>query len=210
MPIFDRHTSLHLHVVLFTVAVLAASATTPTRAADIFQLDRFISELLYADVSYSAQRTQLVDGTPMTTATIAYKNGKERQDVYEEGLGMTVLGITRPDEGVVYVKSTSSKMPALNQETRTLFADLPGATDIEKTDMGEETVNGVAATRYEIAATLDNGATAAGNMWLQGGGVPVKVDLQLELDDLNLAYHIEQTEIQVLAHPDDLFALPAE
>lgn len=149
-----------------------------------------------------------VDGTPMVTSSIAYRDGSERQETFDEGLGMSVLGITRSGEGIVYLKTTSDKMPALDQETRTSFDDLPGAANITKTKVGAKTLNGMATSKFEIAATHDNGAIVTGHMWLQGDGVPIKVNFQAVLGDLMHTYHIEQTEIQVGPQPDELFAIP--
>jgi len=207
MPIISQ-TSPSFLKILPLVVVAAMTNGLPTVAADIFQLDHFLSELLYTDASYSAQRTQLVGGEPLTTATIAYSSGKERQELFYEDMDMSVLGITRSDQGIVYLKSNSTKMPSLDQETRTSFDDLPGATGIEKTKVGAETVKDLSTTKFEIAATLENGAKVAGYMWLQKDGIPVKVDLKVSLDNLIMPYHIEQSNIQVVEHPDELFAIP--
>ncbi len=149
---------------IVAVTAIAAIGLVPARAADLFQLDRFLSELLYVDLSYTAKHIQFINGTPQITSTIAYSSGKERVEIFQEELDMTIVGITRADKAMIYAKTTSVEMTTFNTETHTPFADLPAATDIEKNNPVIESVSGVEATRYEVTATLDNGAIVTGDL----------------------------------------------
>lgn len=147
-------------LVLLLVVALALIGTVPARALGI----------LDAPVSYSATRTVTVDGRTYTGAMF-HEPGRERHDQVLLGMqGFFILDEAR--------RSGVFVMPGLKTMIDFSFPPLLGALtgpDLKKAALGDETVDGVATTKYRITQTAADGTRGEGFLWISHRGVLMKL-----------------------------------
>lgn len=148
-----------LHRALFGL-LLAFALTAPARAAG----------LLEAPISYSATRTVTVDGKTYT-GRMFHIPGSERHD--QNLLGMEDIFLLNGREAAGFVV-----LPALKTMIAFPFPALMAALEdpaLAKIPEGEETVDGVATTKYRIDRTAPDGTRGAGDVWITRRGVLMRL-----------------------------------
>ena len=141
-------------------ALVALLLAAPARAGGLFD----------APLSYSAARTVTVDGKTYS-GRMFHIPGRERHD--QELLGMTDIFILdgKQESGFVV-------LPGLKTMIQFPFPALLAALNnpaLEKTPEGEESVDGVATTKYRIDETAPDRTRAAGFAWISRRGVLMKL-----------------------------------
>lgn len=126
--------------------------------------------LFDAPLSYSAARTVTVDGKTYN-GRMFHIPGRERHD--QDLLGMTDIFILdgKADSGFVV-------LPGLKTMIQFPFPALLSALNdpaLEKTPQGEESVDGIATTKYRIDATAPDRTRATGFAWISRRGVLMKL-----------------------------------
>jgi len=142
------------------IVLLALGLAAPARAAGLFD----------APLSYSATRNVTVDGKTYN-GRMFHIPGRERHD--QELLGMTDIFILdgKAESGFVV-------LPGLKTMIQFPFPALLAALNdaaLQKTPLGEETVDGIATAKYRINATAPDGTHGAGFAWISRRGVLMKL-----------------------------------
>lgn len=155
--------------------IVAGLAAFPAAAAE-----RAI-DLLDVPVSYTAQFT--VSGDKGTyQGTVWHAPGRERRDFDTQGGGQSVL-LRRDTDSAYLMKPASRWYVGLGFEA---VGALAGGIDqlmVERKRVGEESVGGLRATRYRVAATGPRGARFDGDAWFSKDGILVRADGQLTVPD---------------------------
>jgi hypothetical protein len=126
--------------------------------------------ILDAPLSYSATRTVTVDGRTYTGAMF-HEPGHERHDQVLLGMqGFFILDDAQSSG--VFV------MPALKTMIEFPFPPILGTLigpDLKKIPLGDETIDGVATTKYRVTQTAADGTRGEGFLWISRRGVLMKL-----------------------------------
>jgi hypothetical protein len=117
---------------------------------------------------------------------------KERREFSADGRRHVV--ILRRDRGVSWILLPEQRMYVENGVGEgPLVVDRLDARALEREALGEESVNGVPATKYRVRGTAADGEPFEGTMWLTEREIPVRVvteqggdTLRMELRNLSL------------------------
>jgi hypothetical protein len=147
---------------------------------------------------YSADSyTETEDLTLREKVYVAGQKQRKEQDMS----GSTQVSIIRGDKGVVWMLMPDEKMymeMGMQQaQAQDPSADL-AAYQMERTEVGPDTVNGIPTTKYKIIMTGADGTKLGGFQWVTNTGIQVKLDalskegksterIKLELTNLNIA-----------------------
>jgi hypothetical protein len=145
-------------------------------------------------VEYSAIQTQEMSAGVMT-GPVSFTPSKQRSEM--DMHGQKVITITRRDKGVIWQLMPDQKMymehkigqsPGHQSETLDDFT-------IETTDIGPDTINGIATIKSKLIMTSKTGEKYGGFSWRTADGITVKSDaiaidgnskhrIKMELTDL--------------------------
>lgn len=122
-----------------------------------------------AKVAFSADRTLVIDGHNYT-GKIWTMPGRERHEQAIQAFRPVFLLRTDSPLGEVVLPQLKTIVQfVIPPELRLL-----GSSELKKHPAGQETVNGVAATKYAIDETVPEGH-ATGALWLSRDGIPMKL-----------------------------------
>jgi hypothetical protein len=122
-----------------------------------------------AKVGFTADRTLVVDGKSYV-GKIWGMPGKERHEQVIQGFDPVFLLRTDSPLGeVVLAKLKTVVQFAMPSELRLL-----GSPELKKHPIGQDTVNGIATTKYAIDESVPEGH-AKGTLWLSRDGIPMKL-----------------------------------
>jgi hypothetical protein len=117
---------------------------------------------------------------------------KERRELVVDGRRHVV--ILRRDRGVSWILLPEQRMYLENGPGEgPLAVERPDARKLEREALGEESVNGIPATKYRVHGRTADGAVFEGAMWLTAQEIPVRVltqqggaPMRMELRNLSL------------------------
>jgi hypothetical protein len=122
-----------------------------------------------AKIGFSADRTLVIDGRSYQ-GKIWTMPGKERHEQAIQGFRPVFLLRTGSPLGEVVLPQLKTVVQfAMPAELRVL-----GNPALKKHPVGQETVNGIATTKYAIDETVPEGH-ATGTLWLSGDGIPMRL-----------------------------------
>jgi len=122
-----------------------------------------------ARIGFTADRTLVIDGHSYIGKIWAMP-GKERHEQAIQGLRpVFLLRADSPLGEVVLSQLKTIVQFAMPPELRVL-----GTPQIKKHPLGQETVNGIATTKYAVDETVPEGH-AAGTLWLSRDGIPMRL-----------------------------------
>jgi len=122
-----------------------------------------------AQVGFSADRTLVIDGHTYLGKIWAMP-GKERHEQAIQGFDpVFLLRTDNPLAEIVLAKLKTVVQFAIPSELRVL-----GSSELKKHPIGQDTVNGVATTKYAIDQSVPEGQ-AKGTLWLSRDGIPMKL-----------------------------------
>ena len=122
-----------------------------------------------AKIGFTADRTLVIDGKSYVGKIWAMP-GKERHEQVIQGFDPVFLLRTDSPLGeVVLAKLKTVVQFAIPSELRLL-----GSPELKKHPIGQDTVNGLATTKYAIDETVLEGH-AKGTLWLSRDGIPMKL-----------------------------------
>jgi hypothetical protein len=141
---------------LVLLALLLAPAATATTLVD-------------SKVGFSADRTLVIDDHRYVGKIWAMP-GKERHEQKIQGFEpVFLLRVDSPLAEIVLAKLKTIVQFAIPSELR-----LPATAELKKRPIGQDTIDGIATTKYAIDQTVPEGH-AKGTLWLSRDGIPMKL-----------------------------------
>jgi len=125
--------------------------------------------LIDAATGFSAERTLVVDGHTYRGKVWAMP-GKERHE--QDIAGMRPVFLLRGDSGLGEIVLQNLK--TIVQFEIPAELRLLNVAALKQHAIGNETINGVATTKYAIDKSIPEGH-AAGTLWLSGDGIPMRL-----------------------------------
>jgi hypothetical protein len=123
----------------------------------------------YSQVGFSADRTLVIDDRSYVGKIWAMP-GKERHEQAIQGFEpVFLLRTDSPLAEIVLAKLKTVVQFVIPSELRLL-----GSPELKKRPIGQDTVNGIATTKYAIDETVAEGH-AKGTLWLSREGIPMKL-----------------------------------
>jgi len=123
-----------------------------------------------AQIGFSADRSLVIDGRAYQGKIWAMP-GKERHEQAIQGFRpIFLLRSASPLGEIVLSQLKTIVQFKLPPEARILVT-----SDLKKRPVGQETVNGIATTRYAVDESLPEGH-ATGSLWLSRDGIPMRLD----------------------------------
>lgn len=186
---------------MFTRFMLSLALTTATLslAGPALAADR-------VTVEYSAD--QIIESEEGATKSRVYSTPtKERRDMSQGGAAMMM--ITRHDKNVSWTLMPEEKMymEAPGNKPSQDKGDL-SAYQIEQTQTGEETINGIVMNKSKIIMTGNDGTKMGGFMWTTKEGILAKIDAIAIEKGQKTRFKMEQTNIKIGKQPAELFEIP--
>lgn len=158
----------------------------------------------------SFKATETVEaGQGRTMQATVYRDAlRERREIRMEG--QTVAIISQPADQNLFMLMPSRGMAMKMDASRAMrdmdTGDLQG---FDATAVGEETVNGMATTKYRIEGDNDQGTTFDGHAWITDDGIRVRIAGTVAFSDgTSTPIRINLTDVTRGDQPDDLFRLP--
>jgi hypothetical protein len=157
---------------------------------------------------YSANQT--IETADMSMkGRVYYATGKERREMVTDGGKMTM--ILRQDKKVTWMlmpeESVYREMPL--QQGPANSGDLSGYKILESSRVGEETVNGVPATKYKVIMQAPDGAKMGGFHWLSKDSIALKADMIAVDQGSKTRLKFELSDLRVGRQDPSLFEVPA-
>ena len=143
------------------IAPIALSLALPARAA----------ALLDAPVSFSATRTVTIDGKAYTGA-MYHEPGRERDEQKLGAMDMDFILDGQSGQGFLVVPSVKTYV---DFPFPPLLSALIGG-EMEKTPVGEETIDHIPTTKYRVDKTTSDGSHGEGFVWVSKRGVLMRLD----------------------------------
>jgi len=81
---------------------------------------------------------------------------------------------------------------------------------IERTEVGRETVNGLETTKYKVMMTAKDGKKLGGFQWIAPPGIQVKLDAISKEGDSKERIKMELTNLTIGPQDPKLFEIPAD
>lgn len=166
------------------------------------------AELRHPDVAYDGTRVMSMAGQAIESRFHYAPPGKHRQEMNEQG--MSITSIIREDLNLVWSilpQGMYLEIDLGEQAGGQTKLATPNPDDvIEFQDLGQETVNGHATTRYRVI-TKHEGEEAEGYFWLTRDRIPVRMEITAKsAPDQTMT--MELRELQIRPQDDALFELP--
>lgn len=173
------------------LALLAVSAmVTPALAEKMPQ----------PQVEYSADTTIDTDLIQLQGKTY-YSPGKQRQE-----MGQGTATILRRDKGVAWQLLAGKKY--MESSLSSAEARDPLSMEFERTEMGRETVNGLATTKYKVVATAKDGKKFNGFIWTTPQNILIKGELTVGQQEMRMRVGIDVKNLKIGAQDPQLFEIP--
>jgi hypothetical protein len=154
-------------------------------------------------VSFKATATFQADEHAIEETIYYQKGGKLREEMTVAGQAMVV--IARHDLGKLWMVMPQgfymeTDIDAPNEQVKSFKL-------VEHDEIGSETVNGIATTKYKTTWETDDGRFG-GYSWVTDDAIAVKADLTSEHDGERHRIRYEMTSLERVSHPDSLFEVP--
>ncbi|MDT8284550.1 MAG: DUF4412 domain-containing protein [Thermovirgaceae bacterium] len=151
-------------------------------------------------VQYSATETISTERGDVE-ARIFVAPGMKRMEMSE------ATQILRFDKGVIWVLMPQQRM---YMERSIASAPEGGGTlkYLEKENLGKETVNGIAATKYKTVAEDPQGNRLQGFSWFTDDGILVKNDMKVQSGGRSAQVKSEISDLKVERQDPSLFEIP--
>jgi hypothetical protein len=156
-----------------------------------------------AQIGFTADRTVVVDGRSYVGKIWAMP-GKERHEQAIQGFQPIFLLRTGNPLGEIVLPQLKTIVQfTLPPELRIL-----GASEFKKHAVGEETVNGIATTKYAIDESLPEGR-ASGTLWLSRDGIAMRLDGNFTKQSGKVStVRWELSHVRIGPQPASLFEAP--
>jgi hypothetical protein len=180
---------LRCTLIAFSLAVLTAPALAET--------------LGDARVGFSAERVLVIDGQSYV-GRMWHMPGEQRHEqdlpalrpIFILRAGSTIGDIILPKLHTVVEFALPKELSIL------------GDPSLLRKPVGQETVNGIATTRYEVDEKTSQGR-AVGSLWLSQDGIPMKCDARLATDKGKIStIRWELRHVKIGAQDAALFEIP--
>jgi hypothetical protein len=156
-------------------------------------------------VDYSADSTMETEGGMTMKSRIYHTVNKDRMEMGGSD-GMT--SIVRKDKKVVWQLMGDMYMEMPMDASNTSGMD--GFDIVEQTEVGQETINGVKATKSKIVAVKKDGSGKFGGFfWTTKEGITVKMDMLSKEGDKKLRMTSELSNLKIEKQNPALFEIPA-
>lgn len=194
----DKLMARAVAALLFVLGLAVFPAAAAERAID----------LLDVPVSYTAQFS--VSGDKGTYhGTVWHAPGRERRDFETQGGGQSVL-LRRDTDSAYLMKPSSRWYVGLGFEAVGALAGGIDSLMVERKRVGEESIGGLRATRYKVAATGPKGARFDGDAWFSKDGILVRAEGQLAAPDGRVStVRTALSSLKVGPVKEQMFELPA-
>lgn len=156
-------------------------------------------------VEYSAD-TYMETADGVMKGRVNYAPGKERREYVESGEKMIM--IIRHDKKRTWMLMPEDKIYMDTQAGGGRKGDLTGY-QIDQTRVGEETVNGVRATKYKIIMTGPKGDKFGGFFWATREDIVMKMDAISVDKGSKERIKMELKNLKIGSQPPSLFEIPA-
>jgi hypothetical protein len=156
-----------------------------------------------AQIGFTADRTLVIDGHSYL-GKIWTMPGKERHEQAIQAFRpVFLLRAGSPLGEVVLAQLKTIVQFALPPELRIL-----GGPELKKHPVGQESVNGIATTKYAIDETVPEGH-ATGTLWLSRDGIPMKLTGSFTGQKGKVStVRWELSHVKIGPQPDSLFEAP--
>ena len=156
-----------------------------------------------AQIGFTADRTVVIDGRSYLGKMWAMP-GKERHEQAIQGFQPIFLLRTGSPLGEIVLPQLKTIVQfAMPPEFR-LF----GGREIKKHPAGQETVNGIATTKYAIDESVPEGH-ATGTLWLSHDGIPMRLDGNFTKENGKVStLRWELSHVRIGPQPAALFEAP--
>lgn len=135
--------------------------------------------------------------------------GKQRKEM-DMG-GSTQVSIIRMDKGVMWLLMPDDKM-FMEMSMQQAQSRNPGVDtseyQMEKTEVGRETVNGHEAIKYKIIMTDSKGKKLGGFQWVVSPGIQIKLDAVSKDGESKERMKVELTNLKIGVQDPALFEIP--
>jgi hypothetical protein len=156
-------------------------------------------------VDYSADSTMETEGGMTMKSRIYHTVNKDRMEMGGSD-GMT--SIVRKDKKVVWQLMGDMYMEMPMDASNTSGMD--GFDIVEQTEVGQETINGMKATKSKIVAVKKDGSGKFGGFfWTTKDGITVKMDMLSKEGDKKLRMTSELSNLKIEKQNPALFEIPA-
>ncbi len=159
--------------------------------------------------NYIAEGTTKVGDRTTATWKSYYAPGLMRQE-FGEGERMQVRIFSLAQNRIVMLYVGQKKYLVMPGDvTPELFTPALSAK-VEAKKLGAETVNGIAADKWEMSGPLPGGFTVKGFVWLTRDNIKIKSDLTMQSGNMQVRSIDEVTKLTVGPLDPAIFAIPAD
>lgn len=167
-----------------------------------------VLDLLDAKVPYQAQ-FYVDDGKQVYRGTVWHAPGRQRRDFDTQGGGQAVL-LRRDTDRAYLMKPSGRWYVGLNLPAAAALAGGLDAMSVERTRLKAETVAGIRATKFRIAAVAAQGGRFDGDAWFSTDGILVKAKgILSQPNGGTAAVETGLERLKIGAVDERLFELPA-
>jgi len=163
-----------------------------------------------ATVEYSGDLVMETQAGTVTGKQYYGLNGKIRQEMTAQG--MTSIMISRQDKKVAWILMPDQKMymeSSLEESAKKSGTTNVNDCDVDMTAQGDETVNGVKATKYKVSMSCPDKANYDGNMWVTKEGIMVKMDAVAGQGSQQMRIKMDLKNLKIGTQDAGLFEIPA-
>ena len=156
-----------------------------------------------AQIGFTADRTLVIDGRSYQGKIWAMPGKERHEQAIQAFRPIFLLQRDSPLGEIVLPQLKTIVQFMLPPELRIL-----AASDLKKRPVGQETVNGVATTKYAIDDSVPEGH-ATGTLWLSRDGIPMRLDGSFAKQNGKVsAVRWELSHVRIGPQPATLFEAP--
>ena len=156
-----------------------------------------------AQIGFTADRTLVIDGRRYQGKIWAMPGKERHEQAIQAFRPIFLLQRDSPLGEIVLPQLKTIVQFMLPPELRIL-----AASDLKKRPVGQETVNGVATTKYAIDDSVPEGH-ATGTLWLSRDGIPMRLDGSFAKQNGKVsAVRWELSHVRIGPQPATLFEAP--
>ena len=156
-----------------------------------------------AQIGFTADRTLVIDGRAYQGKIWAMPGRERHEQTIQAFRPIFLLRRDNPLGEIVLPQLKTIVEFALPPELRLL-----ATSDLKKRPVGQETVNGIATTKYSIDDSVPEGH-ATGTLWLSRDGIPMRLDGSLAKQNGKVStVRWELSHVRIGVQPAALFEAP--
>ncbi len=178
-----------------TVSVLAILLAVSANASDLGN----------PATPYSGTRVMTSDFGNFTSR-VHHVEGKDRVEMDAGGQKMTT--IIRHDKGVAWQIIEQANMYMEVPIEQAQRQDFSSKALLEKTEVGKETINGHAATKFKVSFQDEDGSEGQGFIWATEDDIMVKMEAKMLVEGQAVNVEVELLDLVVGPQDDALFEIP--